>query len=675
MSIKRRHIREKLEKVIKEEIQKGKYPSTETINKRMSDEFDKHTPGLPKFKPIEAPKNGVSDPHDYNEMIDNIYDDLHMVFSETSSQAKRLLKNFDYGEVERNKILKRLERLSDNIDNLLLLAENTEGYLESLYDNFHDYSKVNMENTTANVDLSSREVTLSQIKSDGKKYSLRNRRYSINTLDEGSSIENIESFNNALDDYLNTAWLSKVTKKEKGPASIEVVINLTELDNDKDNPLADEIPVSSISFVDSSPDITNLSVMWSNDDINYFYIDDNKRSVDVIEKETFTCEETYMQYIKLILTKDKPDEQLSDGRYIYRFGAKGIDVKKVGFKEAGRFESKYLTIENTDETNPINQVALNVEDETPKFTSIDYFLRFPQSNGFIPISPIDDPNPKHQKVINLENISTPNPVNISGGNNNYLTHNGIDFYKLKTLEHTPRKNSVELFRGKNMWKKEEFNTSTYEGMDTRHNPIGKDWLNLPEDVSEKDIKKSFINATGNLSKDSSKGTMTRWTTYLYCSSTKVVKETMTTAGDINSNIILNGSTISIDENGKYVLRIPEGWNKIEILNYNIKDNSGSLNINFNPETIGKMIAENAPLQEVSLYDLKNNVLMNDNNKFAMDEDKIILNYNPDGINFEVSYSYGIANNFNEIKFAAELKREKDITDLTPRLKKYNIRIS
>jgi hypothetical protein len=67
--------------------------------------------------------------------------------------------------------------------------------------------------------------------------------------------------------------------------------------------------------------------------------------------------------------------------------------------------------------------------------------------------------------------------------------------------------------------------------------------------------------------------------------------------------------------------------------------------------------------------------MNDKNKYAIDGNKIILNYDPSGLEYEISYSYAVSTGFNEIKLVAELKRERDQASLTPKLKKYNIRIS
>jgi hypothetical protein len=674
VSIRDRQVKQAVSRILHQELQKGKYPSMRTIARRIKEYFQKHTPGLPTFRFRPAQSRGTSNPHDYNQMLDEIYDDLHMVFSETNDQTRRLIANFDFGEVERNRLISQLQKLEDRIDHLLLLAEDTDGYLAAVYDDFRDFSKINKAETTADIDLNTNEVVLRQVRSGGTRYNLEKANVTLTLLTPNAKMETIQPIENAIDDYLNTAWVSKVSVPEAQPVAVEIKIALTDKTNNPNDKFADEVFISCIEYIDHSPTPTMVSAFWSNDDINYFPLKENQRTVEVKGATKWLFDAIPMQYIKLRLEKTEPDET-TDNAAIYRFGARNINVSQLGFIDQGRLVSKPLKIKEVD---TINQVALDVDADVPAHTKIDYYIMLPQVSKDIlhPISPISDPNPQHSKVINLSNLTTPEPLVVTGTGKKVSTYHGIDFYEITTLPHVPLKGSVRLYRGRNMWQKEHAVTDYFTNRDRNHIPKMADWVNLPPDIDETRIPTALISADNTkLPVESGAGVMCKFTTNVLCDDATVINGNLN-ASNCKVTIMVNGKEVDLSD-GNYTLRLKSGWNKIDVLTYNPGSNQPFLDLGFNICNFGtKILAERAPLIETSYYNLQNNVLMKDHTKFAVNGSQLIVNHNTADIEFEVIFTYSASSTVkDEIVLIAELSRENSKTSLSPRLKSYRLKIS
>lgn len=712
MSIARRQIREVMDKIIKEELQKGVLPSIEFITRKLNKHFSDKALGQPTMKLRPAKYRQTSSSDDWNDTIEEIYTDLIVLYEESIAQVERIIKDFDYAETEKRKIERKIKELEGKIQELLLLNNNLEGYLFSVYDNFTTQSKVDMDKTNCWIDYSLGEVTpmFSRIGTIKADLSNKNPQVSIVSQKDIVSTQTIGDVKSMLNDNLNTFWIARVTSKKEQPISYSVKLN--------------NLSLSEVNRIVINPKVADdVTVELKITSDGYNWIDVGTKRIQ--EKTAWDFDSVDIAHLEFVITRTDYDEvePLDTGElgFIYYIGIANISIMKVGFENAGTIVSKPLTVlDRQGKEVTVNKISLEVQDEVPQGTSIDYYIAL-QSQEEInsdiepqwqPIAPSNKSVIGIPKVIDMKLVNSVAPIsNISSANAKYYANvNGLDYFYLldqdtlfdRNIIISSQQETPNLYKGINQWYSENYQ---YELRELRPPKIS-DWTNLPAKITLDSVDRKYFDVTNSINLNYPEFTFSRYVTNLKVEDDiKPLKATIVTPNDMESNelyatVYVNGSQVfsdrifsfdslnlsflSINSTSTFTIPLIFGWNNIQILFY--QGRRGTLNpeqprrINLQTNLLDHCSKARAiinPMEIVSEFDLLYNVKEKEDNKFALTPDNhlIIGEYlKNQGAKYQFDYKYYLDESANKLLFRADLSKENGVVT-PPKLKSYKIKLA
>ena len=86
MSIAGRQARRALNSIIQKALQSGYRPTVKWLMKKLSDYFDKHPIGYPTMQLRRAEYKSKSNPESWNKTVDEIHEDLTVLYEENIDQ-------------------------------------------------------------------------------------------------------------------------------------------------------------------------------------------------------------------------------------------------------------------------------------------------------------------------------------------------------------------------------------------------------------------------------------------------------------------------------------------------------------------------------------------------------------------------------------------------------------
>lgn len=682
MPIKRRQLDNLVETILREELCKGQVPNSRQFLLRLNRALTEHKLGTPTTKAYRVQGNSSINVDKHNEFINTTRDDLEVLYSELIQSVDATLKNFDYFEVEKKKLEYQIEKMRAELVNVLLVSDKSNQYIHTIYDTFSDINLVDLSKTTAEVDIANNQVVLSQSGSQKMNLTSAKASFSFNkgewvTVSEMGSLENIFS------DKANDIWNITASTYTEQIFVGELIIELSE-----------RIQTNKLTVSLHSPRITEIDVLYSPDLLNWFPIPNSKH-------ESLTSEQTYLFHdiniaaLKLILTKQTADAiRYEDEKAIYDsvFGVKNVSVYKAAFANSGALQSVIHEIESSKIT--VDKVSLSVDNEVPAGTEIKYYLAFPDGDNqpaWVPISPLEDKQPKHPQVITLGNITNtkatlkfPTLDQSVPAERELKQHNvnGIKFYVLPEINSADglidrNITSALLYRGKNAWKVEQYTYNREEG----YIPTLADWVNIPSQATNNTLSFQNINTSSNSlmygNSSNSYSANTKYTVAILMDSAKNI--TLRPVGNVGLSIYCNGQNYYSSQPNiasDISIKLKAGWNILQVLIYQHKDIISSLNIGANLLAhVNRVYAESTPLKQVSLFNLQYNVLSSDYDSFTVEKignkSRIVLNHYYPGLSYELAYNYTVQNN-DKIIFKAEMSRLPDML-VSPKLNSYQIR--
>lgn len=366
-----------LEKILKEILEDGDLPTAAEVVERFEDFEEVNDISKPLFtaEDYSVETSEPSSASKFNNTNTAIYQDLKVLYKHLFLISGQALDNFDRWRSEAALVERQLNELEDRLASLLLLSTDTAGYFNYVQDNFVDMSKVDLPNTTANVDTYQRIVSIGASNSGATRIPLpplqdkdiyftilsRNNLVS-NTPAEGSKLSYVVS-------DINNYWQQRIITDKPTPISIELKIDL--LDTYSISRIDVDLHMSNVS---SSVQVTP---MYSTDDHNYSQLPVSNFSVSVMDKHSFKFEPVEARYVKFIMTKQGYDLKHNNGHYTYEFGVDEIAFFNEGFTEDNIVSliTKPLSVVGED-GNPeeFSRVALEVCEYVPEGTTINYSL-------------------------------------------------------------------------------------------------------------------------------------------------------------------------------------------------------------------------------------------------------------------------------------------------------------
>jgi len=417
MSLKTTYKEFILENILLEYLKEGTVPNAEQIESDFETYQETHSDlSLPKSKfvdfSVERGDNSSAD--QMQNIADTVSSDVSVVVREIYSLVGKTSKFYERWSFENKRLAAKAQKLNQEVDSLLLLANYTTGYFSSVADVFTDMNLVNTDNTTAYVNVDEQSVTLNP----GTAEAGTIKRINTNDLTDldvsfaaltkrpGTSVYDVSSNNNLVQAFktADTTWVGKVTSSVSGTMTCELKAHVSK---DKD------IEVSRIAFDYTGPvsDRATVTAMHSKDGYSWYILPTNEATKVLASNMLWTFPLTEMRWIKFIFYKAAPDS----GQYEYDFSLRHIRLSEVTYyADAGNvFESKALSATNVQENLVgFNLVQLDVCENIPDNTDIEYYMSVSKDNStwtsWTNILPSQRDEVKYPKVLSFAGASWKN---------------------------------------------------------------------------------------------------------------------------------------------------------------------------------------------------------------------------------------------------------------------------
>lgn len=693
MGIRDKRLNKAINRILREELQRGNLPSSKEFMWRLSSYLNEHNLSRPEynFRSVRRGMKALSP--EYNRTIDTVYADLETLYESAIELHNDIGKNLSRFDVDKSKVEYEINVLENKLREMILMYAKS-GFLSSVFDVFDDMDKVDVTQSSVYVDVKNKEVTIPDIKNTSTRI-VPDADVHFYLLEEIARMVDVTTISgrpaNALTDNMNETWQQLITSDKQRSIAGYYHVDFEE------KQIMNRI---SLSLHGVKP--THIRIEFTPDNLNWFTLPYFEEGKTVLDEYTFDFPSITMEQMRILMRKNEPDnESMSNGRETensFLIGIKELKMFKLDFAEEGVLYSIPLEVEvPTNQNFSVNKVSLLTEEFLPNGTDIEYSIALPVSQGAEPewkkISPVNRRNPKHEQIIDFKNITRAPAVqfsidpSLSIGEYEMINlySNGINFYRVGSVPASRKiiAGTERLFVGKNSWQIKSFN-GRYADNDT-HIPSLEDWTkplgNIHYDYARiEDGRPGSIMAnkrhTGSVSYMCTLGVFSEKKEEVASS---IPASTDPIAIYMNGEKIFEGMS-SASTRVNYLFK--NGWNEIVVLVYvnNPRTNGSSVNLGFDPRQYGANIyAQARPMEKVSLSDLRFNIKGNDRNKYAItevnEEQVIVLNHIVPGLEYDF-YFHQVEGDVKEsILFKAEFRRDRNITNISPKLHKYYLRFS
>lgn len=661
MGIKSRQIANETNRILTSELLAGRYPILSSVQELVASKFRDRPSGLPRFQARRIENKEISSADKYNEMIENLHEDLCVAFQESRYQGDRMMALADYYETEKLRINLQIRKLNRRIE---VLSEKLEdrGLRTVIFDTFNDFLMLELDGdsarslplTDAFVDLRNGYAILDNIQSGNTKINLANAQSTVRAVTEFDDFVQLSKIEGALVDTINEAWRHKAILSEAGEAEVILKIEL-------ERPTM----INIVSFTPQSP--RPCTIVLKTSPTGESFKSQVPRTVGGFTE--WNLEEEEIQYIEFHIKKMEPD--IAQGaEYHYYFGAQNISFRHAKFINEALVVSKPHQVDRI-----VDKITLKVDEVIHPGTDIKYFIAEDKMDGSLLEWEIVEPGEKVllDSLITKE-VAIDNTSDAYGAF--YQSLYNQDYHSIIKLEERPLERTGALYMGDAMWQVDYMPHTA----DTTFRPTIDTWKTIKE-YSTTFVSMEHVSAGSEMAV--SKGYLERMTLYVTMAQDYILLANPIDATGVNMSVYLNNTEIK-GINGDYTYNFKKGLNKIEVIYYS--PNGGKIAPNLSRiylQSIGAtdIYATNQALKQVDVYDLLNNTSKRDFGKFAISEDnKIIVNYNPStmdragkGLRYRLQYRYpkDDTRKSTYLRFMARLSQENQ-DDLTPILNSYKL---
>jgi hypothetical protein len=401
----------------------GESVTSKELEIYLRDNVDDLDLSVPQFDSADyrVSKNENASAVKLNNTIEALKQDLTILYKVFLAFGQGVGEDFQRWKIEVDALDKRLIDLENRIENLLLIAQDTEGYHSYFLDNLTDLFYVDLTNTTVAVDTASQLAFLHPSLSTGQTTTrislqgLTNDDWSHKVRTFGATIINeqlVEGNGNPpppplFDQNEDTFWWIQLRNTQNKPTTIEVNVQISDV----------PIYISSIyTSLHSAGGNISITPLYSTDNYNFAELPGNTTVIETEGQATFNFESVQAQWVKFVLVRAKANEVISTGDYRFEFGFNEIAFYNEAFEEgeSKSFISKPISVTDVDgEVQEFSKVTLEVCEDIPTDTSVKYFVTPGSSSSFsidsttkwYSISPVGRANPEYPQVLNLGDIT------------------------------------------------------------------------------------------------------------------------------------------------------------------------------------------------------------------------------------------------------------------------------
>lgn len=390
----------------------GKKPSDHEIKRAFNQYFSVNKFGEPvRIDLSELQGKDVTDPILINELMTNTLLNLEVLFDcvmennqESFSVINALNNKIDNLRAKRKEIESR-------IDQLIYANANSDGFFYSYLENFATTNAIDMDKTTAFVDIVNNQVTIPKItsiaSSNVTSQSIITSSIKKTVTYNGRIAEaqsEIVDFDVMFDGLNDTYWLYHYEAPSPGVVSITLEI-----------PITSGFSISKIqgSIISSSPCSVFMKAVSGNTSTgDIVRTQDSKGDYN---RFSFTIPNDIYKAIYLTLYKSEPDRltQNSTAPYEYAFGVRELTIGADYFDERAQLVSSPISIPVSDNSLlAISAVSIDVKQQTVPGTQLSYYVARDVPNSstisdfdWIPIEPSNFETNSQSSTVNLMNTS------------------------------------------------------------------------------------------------------------------------------------------------------------------------------------------------------------------------------------------------------------------------------
>lgn len=242
MSLASRQIKKELNRITEEKLKSGFVSTVDYILSELNKFYKVVTTGSPTFRARKQVYRKKWNVDDYNQNLTEIYNDLNNLYEEIVQQFTTVLINFDFNDSERRRLLHEMATVDGDIDDLLLLSSDINGYLYSVHDTFLDRSKIDLQYTTSEINTDAEAIMLRESRKGISKVNLSHyydiEQYPVLAEEQyASKIVSNKLFLGSKFGYafydINTAWSQKIITNAPGKLQVNFIIELNPNINDE----------------------------------------------------------------------------------------------------------------------------------------------------------------------------------------------------------------------------------------------------------------------------------------------------------------------------------------------------------------------------------------------------------------------------------------------------------
>lgn len=360
--------------IIKGYLEQGTIPSQSQINAAfqtliasnptLSQPFT--SPAQYTIDTVNAPAASASK---YNTTVDNIVLDLQALYTAILENGTAATSLTDKTMNKLKLLDKQSDQLNQSIGNLLLIANNVEGYLDFVTDNFADTTKTDLNDTTCMVDNSNKIVRL-PVNSNTRiptVFTAGDVQFNILSRTNLLSSNSLPSSGilNAFQDQ-DLYWIQQIGfSQAPSPFNAQLIVSFPEA-----------VEVNQITFVPITTDrgtITSLSIAYSSDGLNWTNVS-GQYSQRLQANTVFSFNQVNAQYWQFLFTKTGYDSY-TDNTYFFEVGAQSIQFFGIGNAATPQNISSAvfysLPLAPTSGDN-FNEVSLKACEYVPTNTALNY---------------------------------------------------------------------------------------------------------------------------------------------------------------------------------------------------------------------------------------------------------------------------------------------------------------
>jgi len=467
MNIKDIQVKRATENILKNLIKSGVNPDESTFLYYLNEYFKENIPGIPSMKldkieeyqPLQ--EKHVMDSEPYNKMLDEIEEDLQVLYQAIFINNKKSIENFSYIESVRAKYVHKLNTLQNKIDGIL--EESTSSSINKVISEpFYDFSQIINEETTALIDLNNNSATLTpKILNSTMGNVLIDDIKTINIQPQQSiNYEEITPPKYFLNDYHNESYVAKFYPKKDIDSlqeiSIEFEINFKE-----------KIDISHIDITTNDKEQKKLELSYLDTSWETIYLKNN----EFIQNDQWTFNKVKTDKIRLKIIQEIKSTNLNN---YYPLTIQNISFYNTVYNMSGHIKTDFYDIDSED---VFNKISIDMDMKDCQQTNVDLKVNLKDNNDKVITKFINNNESIILGSTTTSEVSLPyDTIKRASLHDSY----GIKYFRLDTQLDNIIIDETKLFKGVGQWKKKTFQYFR----DDHHHVTLKNWNDVEGDTVE-----------------------------------------------------------------------------------------------------------------------------------------------------------------------------------------------